>query len=82
MKVKYKPLTKQQWVVITLNLTVHVIMYYYYYATAGGAKIWVSSRFLPLRAPHSHPVVHETEQDLTHTVEAIPHHPPNHPVHY
>jgi hypothetical protein len=34
-------LTPQQWVVIVLNLTVHVIMYYYYYATAGGAKIWV-----------------------------------------
>lgn len=33
--------TSVQWVVITLNLTVHVIMYYYYYATAGGAKIWV-----------------------------------------
>jgi hypothetical protein len=37
-------LTLQQWVVIVLNLTVHVIMYYYYYATAGGAKIWVSVR--------------------------------------
>ncbi|KAL0252979.1 hypothetical protein I308_102373 [Cryptococcus tetragattii IND107] len=32
--------TSVQWVVISLNLTVHVIMYYYYYATAGGAKIW------------------------------------------
>ncbi|RSH90422.1 hypothetical protein EHS25_001027 [Saitozyma podzolica] len=32
--------TSVQWVVITLNLTVHVIMYYYYYATTGGAKIW------------------------------------------
>ncbi|KAI0047831.1 elongase of fatty acids ELO [Auriscalpium vulgare] len=32
--------TSVSWVVITLNLTVHVIMYYYYYATAGGAKIW------------------------------------------
>nr|XP_019007576.1 fatty acid elongase [Kwoniella pini CBS 10737]OCF46357.1 fatty acid elongase [Kwoniella pini CBS 10737] len=32
--------TSVQWVVITLNLLVHVIMYYYYYATAGGAKIW------------------------------------------
>ncbi|KAJ9118283.1 hypothetical protein QFC22_004194 [Naganishia vaughanmartiniae] len=32
--------TSVQWVVITLNLFVHVIMYYYYYATAGGAKIW------------------------------------------
>lgn len=32
--------TSISWTVITLNLTVHVIMYYYYYATAGGAKIW------------------------------------------
>lgn len=32
--------TSVQWVVISLNLTVHVIMYYYYYATAGGARIW------------------------------------------
>ncbi|ORY23942.1 ELO family [Naematelia encephala] len=32
--------TSVQWVVITLNLTVHVIMYYYYYATAGGKRIW------------------------------------------
>jgi len=32
--------TSTSWVPITLNLTVHVIMYYYYYATAGGAKIW------------------------------------------
>ncbi|KAK4685001.1 hypothetical protein P7C73_g5158, partial [Tremellales sp. Uapishka_1] len=32
--------TSVQWVVITLNLAVHVVMYYYYYATAGGAKIW------------------------------------------
>lgn len=32
--------TSISWAVITLNLTVHVIMYYYYYATAGGAKIW------------------------------------------
>lgn len=32
--------TSVQWVVIVLNLFVHVIMYYYYYATAGGAKIW------------------------------------------
>ncbi|KAF9229285.1 GNS1/SUR4 membrane protein [Gyrodon lividus] len=32
--------TSVSWVVITLNLLVHVIMYYYYYATAGGAKIW------------------------------------------
>ena len=41
-------LVLQQWVVITLNLFVHVIMYYYYYATAGGAKIWVSSKILAL----------------------------------
>ncbi|EGO30810.1 hypothetical protein SERLADRAFT_455104 [Serpula lacrymans var. lacrymans S7.9] len=32
--------TSISWVVITLNLGVHVVMYYYYYATAGGAKIW------------------------------------------
>jgi len=32
--------TSVSWVVISLNLLVHVIMYYYYYATAGGAKIW------------------------------------------
>ncbi|TFY80721.1 hypothetical protein EWM64_g3290 [Hericium alpestre] len=32
--------TSISWVVITLNLAVHVLMYYYYYATAGGAKIW------------------------------------------
>jgi len=32
--------TSVSWVVIVLNLGVHVIMYYYYYATAGGAKIW------------------------------------------
>jgi fatty acid elongase 3 len=32
--------TSVSWVVISLNLTVHVIMYYYYYASAGGAKIW------------------------------------------
>lgn len=33
--------TSVQWVVIGINLWVHVIMYYYYYATAGGAKLWV-----------------------------------------
>ncbi|KAF7339472.1 Elongation of fatty acids protein [Mycena sanguinolenta] len=32
--------TSISWTVISLNLTVHVLMYYYYYATAGGAKIW------------------------------------------
>ncbi|KAL5534238.1 hypothetical protein ACEPAG_700 [Sanghuangporus baumii] len=32
--------TSVSWVVITLNLAVHVLMYYYYYATAGGARIW------------------------------------------
>ncbi|THV04953.1 GNS1/SUR4 membrane protein [Dendrothele bispora CBS 962.96] len=32
--------TSISWTVITLNLSVHVLMYYYYYATAGGAKIW------------------------------------------
>ncbi|GMK58217.1 hypothetical protein CspeluHIS016_0502490 [Cutaneotrichosporon spelunceum] len=32
--------TSVQWVVIGINLLVHVIMYYYYWATAGGAKIW------------------------------------------
>ncbi|KAF8308865.1 elongase of fatty acids ELO [Clavulina sp. PMI_390] len=32
--------TAVSWIVISLNLLVHVVMYYYYYATAGGAKIW------------------------------------------
>ncbi|CAL1695813.1 unnamed protein product [Somion occarium] len=32
--------TSVQWVPISINLLVHVIMYYYYYATAGGARIW------------------------------------------
>ncbi|KAM6501576.1 GNS1/SUR4 membrane protein [Amanita muscaria] len=32
--------TSISWVVITLNLAVHVVMYYYYYATAGGARFW------------------------------------------
>lgn len=32
--------TAVQWLVISLNLMVHVAMYYYYFATAGGAKIW------------------------------------------
>jgi len=32
--------TSISWVVISLNLAVHVLMYYYYYATAGGKRIW------------------------------------------
>ncbi|PFH54475.1 hypothetical protein AMATHDRAFT_52076 [Amanita thiersii Skay4041] len=32
--------TSISWLVIVLNLAVHVIMYYYYYATAGGARFW------------------------------------------
>ncbi|KAI9245908.1 ELO family [Sporodiniella umbellata] len=32
--------TAVSWVVITLNLAVHVCMYYYYLRTAAGAKIW------------------------------------------
>jgi len=32
--------TSISWVVISLNLAVHVFMYYYYYATAGGKRIW------------------------------------------
>ncbi|KAK2461915.1 hypothetical protein APHAL10511_006378 [Amanita phalloides] len=32
--------TSISWLVISLNLAVHVIMYYYYYATAGGARFW------------------------------------------
>jgi len=32
--------TSMQWIPISLNLAVHVVMYYYYYATAGGARIW------------------------------------------
>ncbi|KAL1719473.1 ELO family [Schizophyllum commune] len=32
--------TSISWVVISLNLAVHVLMYYYYWASAGGAKIW------------------------------------------
>ncbi|KZV77174.1 GNS1/SUR4 membrane protein [Peniophora sp. CONT] len=32
--------TSISWVVITLNLTVHVFMYYYYFMTAAGYKIW------------------------------------------
>ncbi|KAM6498113.1 ELO family [Amanita muscaria] len=32
--------TSISWLVISLNLAVHVVMYYYYYATAGGARFW------------------------------------------
>ncbi|RCH93543.1 hypothetical protein CU097_010211 [Rhizopus azygosporus] len=32
--------TTVSWVPITLNLTVHVLMYYYYFRTASGAKVW------------------------------------------
>ncbi|CAG8550769.1 11011_t:CDS:2, partial [Scutellospora calospora] len=32
--------TTVSWVPITLNLTVHVLMYYYYFRVAGGAKVW------------------------------------------
>ncbi|KZW02185.1 GNS1/SUR4 membrane protein, partial [Exidia glandulosa HHB12029] len=32
--------TSVSWVVIVLNLAVHVVMYYYYYATAGGRRFW------------------------------------------
>ncbi|KIP11947.1 hypothetical protein PHLGIDRAFT_82477 [Phlebiopsis gigantea 11061_1 CR5-6] len=32
--------TSVQWIPISINLAVHVLMYYYYYATAGGARIW------------------------------------------
>lgn len=30
----------KSWIIVTLNLGEHVIMYYYYYATSRGAKIW------------------------------------------
>ncbi|KIJ61763.1 hypothetical protein HYDPIDRAFT_137355 [Hydnomerulius pinastri MD-312] len=33
------------WIVISINLAVHVAMYYYYFAAAGGAKIWARSSF-------------------------------------
>ncbi|KAK7061940.1 elongation of fatty acids protein [Favolaschia claudopus] len=32
--------TSISWIVISLNLGVHVPMYYYYYATARGARLW------------------------------------------
>lgn len=32
--------TPLSWVPITLNLTVHVVMYWYYFQTARGVKVW------------------------------------------
>lgn len=44
--------TSVQWVVITINLLVHVIMYYYYFATAGGKKLWVRFALCARRCRH------------------------------
>ena len=33
-------LTPISWVVITINLAVHVVMYWYYFQSARGVKIW------------------------------------------